>query len=202
MLQHAAAVMGLSHSMWSTVASCVAHVLCPDSHRYRSCCYRSCLRGVFTLPGPGARTRRRRICPPIRADAPPQCAEMASVVWSMLFARHDRHLAPMTKAGNFIYHGDGLHFCQWEFGTSLRMTGAQSMEDTMNAINNSVDGLSGDAFTAAQEVGILSLTECAWAMTTTLSKPMWLLARQDGERMQQHTSRCRCCWELLRQRDT
>ena len=74
-------------------------------------------------------------------------ATASSAVSSVLYLRGavGNHAEMRTSA--HIYFGDAASFHEWEFRTRLRMAGKKC------------DGLSGDAFAAAQEVGFENLCE-------------------------------------------
>ena len=78
----------------------------------------------------------------------------SSVVASVLFTRGgDSH--QVTKSGSYIYNGDASNFHEWEFRTRLRVRAAGSdAEKYAEVISKVVDGLRGDAFIIAKEVGV------------------------------------------------
>ena len=78
----------------------------------------------------------------------------SSAVASVLFSRGvDRH--EVTKSGSYIYHGDAASFHEWEFRTRLRVkTAGIDPERYADAMSKVVDGLRGDAFIIAKEVGL------------------------------------------------
>ena len=55
-----------------------------------------------------------------------------------------------------MYHGDAGSFHEWEFRTQLRVKGKKE-EFYVEAVSKVVDGLRGDAFVVAQEVGLENL---------------------------------------------
>ena len=61
-----------------------------------------------------------------------------------------------TKAGSYIYGGDASSFHEWEFRTRLRVKG-RTEDRYAEAVSKVIDGLRGDAFIVAQEVGLDSL---------------------------------------------
>ena len=64
----------------------------------------------------------------------------------------------ITKSGSYVYHGDPGKFHEWEFRTRLRCKAAESDADKYaETISKVVEGLQGDAFTVAKEVGYQSL---------------------------------------------
>ena len=78
----------------------------------------------------------------------------SSAVASVLFSRGgDGH--QVTKSGSYIYHGDAARFHEWEFRTRLRAKAAGREPDKYaDAMSRVVDGLRGEAFTIAKEVGL------------------------------------------------
>ena len=76
----------------------------------------------------------------------------SSAVSAVLFTRGDNAYTE-TKNGSFVYHGDASNFHEWEFRTRLRSKGKRGdfYVDTASRI---IDGLRGDAFVVAQELGL------------------------------------------------
>ena len=78
----------------------------------------------------------------------------SSAVASVLFSRGGDH-HQVTKSGSYIYHGDASAFHEWEFRTRLRVkTAGTDSEKYVDAMSRVVDGLRGDAFIIAKEVGL------------------------------------------------
>ena len=78
----------------------------------------------------------------------------SSAVASVLFTRGGDH-TQVTKSGSYIYHGDAATFHEWEFRTRLRVKTAGTDPDRYaDAMSKVVDGLRGDAFIIAKEVGL------------------------------------------------
>ena len=75
---------------------------------------------------------------------------------SVLFSASASAEYKETKQGTYVYKGDGINFYEWEFRTKLRSAG-KTGEHYADAVSNIVDGLRGDAFVVAQEVGLESL---------------------------------------------
>ena len=78
----------------------------------------------------------------------------SSAVASVLFTRGgEGH--QVTKSGSYIYHGDAAHYHEWVFRTELRAkaagTDATKYAEVMSRI---VDGLRGEAFIAAKDIGV------------------------------------------------
>ena len=77
----------------------------------------------------------------------------SSAVASVLFTRGgDGH--QVTKSGSYIYHGEPANFHEWEFRTELRVKAAGN-DPTQYAevMSRVVDGLRGEAFITAKELG-------------------------------------------------
>ena len=68
----------------------------------------------------------------------------------------DNHAEKRT--GTYIYYGDAASVHEWEFRTRLRIAG-KSGDQCIEAMSKVCDGLRGDAFVAAQEVGFDNLCE-------------------------------------------
>ena len=79
-------------------------------------------------------------------------------VTSLLFSGSSEKDYKETKQGTYVYKGDGLNYYEWEFRTRLRCAG-KTGEHYNDAISKIVDGLRGDAFVGAQEVGLEALYE-------------------------------------------
>ena len=78
----------------------------------------------------------------------------SSAVASVLFTRGgEGH--QVTKSGSYIYWGDAAHFHEWVFRTELRARAAGvdpvKYAEVMSRI---VDGLRGEAFIAAKDIGV------------------------------------------------
>ena len=79
---------------------------------------------------------------------------VSSVLFSASAERHYKE----TKQGTYVYKGDGLNYYEWEFRTELRVAN-KTGEHCTDAVSNIVNGIRGDAFVVAQEVGLESLFE-------------------------------------------
>ena len=90
-------------------------------------------------------------------------------VSSVLFSQSNEKDQKETKQGTFVYKGDGLNFYEWEFRTKLRVAG-KTGEHFTDAVSKVVDGIRGDAFVVAQEVGLEALYE--WDGVEKLTKAM------------------------------
>ena len=65
----------------------------------------------------------------------------------------------VTKSGSLVYGGEPGTFHEWEFRTRLLCKAAESdAEKYAETISRVVEGLKGDAFTVAREIGLESLT--------------------------------------------
>ena len=142
-------------------------------------------------------------------------------VSSVLFSGTNERDYKETKQGTFVYKGDGVNFYEWEFRTKLRVAG-KTGEHYTDAVSKIVDGLRGDAFVVAQEVGLEALYEAdgvqklcaamkemvfplteqeAKELFRQYTKPAGLLSRQKSESMRQYISRRVRCWKLLKELD-
>ena len=87
------------------------------------------------------------------------CGAMASsAVSSVLYSRDAAENPAETRAGAHICCGDGASFHEWEFRTRPRVAG-ESGDQYIEAMSKVCDGLRGDAFVAAREVGFENLCE-------------------------------------------
>ena len=85
------------------------------------------------------------------------CGTVASsAVSSVLYSRDAAGNHAETRTGAYIHCGDAASFHAWEFRTRLRITG-KSGDHYIEAMSKVCDGLRGDAFVAAQEVGFDNL---------------------------------------------
>ena len=78
----------------------------------------------------------------------------SSAVASVLFSRggDGRHV---TRSGSYIYNGDASNFHEWVFRTQLRAKAAgKEPEKYAEVMSRIIDGLRGEAFIAAKEVGL------------------------------------------------
>ena len=82
----------------------------------------------------------------------------SSAVSSVLYHRGDVHQTKETKSGSFIYWGEAANYHEWEFRTRLRVS-QKKLDAYVDAVNKVVEGLRGDAFIVAQEVGLETLWE-------------------------------------------
>ena len=89
---------------------------------------------------------------PFRKQQPDVRVGSSSAVTAVLFHRGDASTPQETKAGSYIYRGDAAHFHEWEFRTSMRAMGKRN-DAYADAVSRIVEGLRGDAFSVAQELG-------------------------------------------------
>ena len=82
-----------------------------------------------------------------------RAGEGSSAVSSVLYNRGDRAHNEETKSGSYVYSGDATNYHEWEFRTKLRMKG-KNAEQYPEAVSKIMEGLRGDAFIIAQEVGL------------------------------------------------
>ena len=81
------------------------------------------------------------------------CGAMASsAVSSVLYLRDAAGNHAEMRTSAHIYFGDAASFHEWEFRTRLRIAGKSGVQH-IEAMSKVCDGLRGDAFAAAQEVG-------------------------------------------------
>ena len=79
----------------------------------------------------------------------------SSAVSSVLYYRgHDNFKE--TRTGTYIYRGEPASFHEWEFRTRLRVRGKKG-DGYVTEASKIIDGLRGDAFVVAQEVGLDTL---------------------------------------------
>ena len=150
----------------------------------------------------------------------------SSAVSSVLFLRDAAGNHAETRAGACGYYGDAASFHGWEFRTRLRIAGKPG-DQYIEPMSKVCDGLRGDAFVAAQEVGfdnsceivngitqgirslIRRLRGMVYPFTEHESKELFRpycrpggpVSRQNGKSMKQYVSRRRRCWILLVQMD-
>ena len=88
----------------------------------------------------------------------------SSAVSSVLFSTGN-HTLSETRGGSYIYSGDAASFHEWEFRTRLRLKGSKDLGKYAEAMSKVIDGLRGDAFSIAQEVGLENLWQCGSVLT-------------------------------------
>ena len=76
----------------------------------------------------------------------------------MLYLRDAAGNRAETRTGAYVYYGDAASFDEWEFRIRLRIAGKYG-DQYIEAMYKVCDGLRGDAFVAAQEVGFDNLFE-------------------------------------------
>ena len=87
------------------------------------------------------------------------CGAMATSAVSSVFYLHDaagNHAE--TRTGGHVKYGDAASFHEWEFRTRLRIAG-KSGDQHIEPMSKVCDGLRGDAFVAAHDVGFDNLCE-------------------------------------------
>ena len=78
----------------------------------------------------------------------------SSAVASVLHSGGNKHNIEVTKAGSYIYAGEASNFHEWEFRTRLRLKAAGGDDNKYaEQMSKVVDGLRGDAFVTAKELG-------------------------------------------------
>ena len=141
---------------------------------------------------------------------------------SVLYLRDAAENYAETRTGAHIYSGDAASFHEWEFRPRLRIPG-KTGDQCIEAMSKVCDGLRGDAFPAAQEVGFDNLCESTdgrpcgidtlihqtrgmgFRLTEQESNELFRnccrlggpLSRRNGEIVKQYVSRRRRCWTLL-----
>ena len=80
----------------------------------------------------------------------------SSAVSPVIYPRGEGRQTQETKGGSFIYWGDASNYHEWEFRTRLRVS-QKKADAYVEAVNKVVEGLRGDAFIVAQEVGLDTL---------------------------------------------
>ena len=73
-----------------------------------------------------------------------------------MFARGNNTLHQETNQGSYIFSGEAGNFHEWEFRTKLRSRGKRG-DFYIDAVSRITEGLRGDAFIVAQEVGFEQL---------------------------------------------
>ena len=137
---------------------------------------------------------------------------------SLLFSRGtDKH--EITKSGSYIYENQASNYHEWEFRTKLKMKAAGQEQDRYaEAMSKVLDGLRGESFIVAKELGLEKLCTpgdefadpgvdvlieaiklSVFPQTTFEAKELFrqytkssgLLSRQNGESMHGYISRRR-----------
>ena len=99
---------------------------------------------------------------------------VSSAVSSVLFAHNEVGNQTEVSTGAYIYDGDAASVHEWEFRTRRRIAG-KTGDQYIEALSKVCDGLRGDAFAAAQEVGLDNLYEITYGRPSginTLISPM------------------------------
>ena len=79
----------------------------------------------------------------------------SSSVSSVMYSPNS-HSFVETRQGAVVYYGDAGSFHEWEFRTRLKMQGVPD-DKYAEAMSKVIDGLRGDAFVIAQQVGLTQL---------------------------------------------
>ena len=80
---------------------------------------------------------------------------VSSAVASVLYSRGEGSYHAETKSGSYVYHGDAASFHEWEFRTRLRVKASgEEPSRYAEAMSRVVDGLRGDTFIIAKEIGL------------------------------------------------
>ncbi len=146
---------------------------------------------------------------------------MATSTVSSVLYTNEAATYELTKSGKYVYWGDATSYYEWEFRTRLSILGTKDDfgHDTVVKI---VEGLRGDAFVVAQEVGlgelvatdgidqlVAAMRAIVLPLTTHEAKELFRvycktrgpLARQVGENMTPFISGRKRCWKLLKELD-
>ena len=152
----------------------------------------------------------------------------SSAVSSVLYHKNTDSIVKETKGGAFIYFGDAHSYHEWEFRTRIRLT-VRDPAFYSEAVSKVIEGLRGNAFVVAQELGyealtqpidletrtgggetlIIKMKEMVFPLTTHEAKELFrqftkhngVLTRQSGESMQHYIGRRSRCWKLLKELD-
>ena len=83
-----------------------------------------------------------------------QSKNYSSAVLSVQFTKGSEGSMPYTKTGILLYDGKASEFHEWEFRTRLRIRSAGTdAEDYAKSMSKIVEGLKGNAFTVAKDIG-------------------------------------------------
>ena len=137
-----------------------------------------------------------------------------------------------TKSGSYIYDGSVTNFHEWEFRTEMRISAALACVDSdgepkkqgiITAVNKIVEGLRGDAFDMAMDIGKVDLlteqgiNQLITNIRSTLfpieaqeakilfqsgQRPYGPMSRHNGESMISYISRRKRWWKLVTKLDT
>ena len=126
-----------------------------------------------------------------------------------------------TKSGVFIYAGDAYNFHEWHFRSMARYNGTKT-EDRFKLGNEILQGLRGDAYMVAKDMGLTALAQqdAVPVLVEKIKKtifprqeqeakelflhgqrPEGFLVRQHGESMQNYISRRRRWWIQVKELD-
>ena len=84
----------------------------------------------------------------------------SSAVASVLYSRGGTHPAEITKSGSYVFGGDASAYHECEFRTRLRIRAAgDDPKFYAEAMSKVVDGLRGEAFIVAKEIGLDKIWE-------------------------------------------
>ena len=79
----------------------------------------------------------------------------SSAVASVLYCRGGAHPAETTENGSYVFSGDASAHHEWEFRARLRIRAAgEEPKNYAEAMSKVVDGLRGEAFIVAKEIGL------------------------------------------------
>ena len=78
--------------------------------------------------------------------------------------RQNQQDTEMTKGGYLVYSGDAFHFHEWEFRTMTKYE-ATKAEDRWEIGARVVEGLRGDAYVVAEDLGTTALKQADSVVT-------------------------------------
>ena len=110
---------------------------------------------------------------------PEQRVGSSSAVTAVLFHRGDDRTPYETKQGSYIYKGDPGNYHEWEFRTKLKVMGKRG-DQYADATSRIVEGLRGDAFIVAQELGLEKLQDPGQAERPATLEDVAVPARPSG----------------------
>ncbi len=80
---------------------------------------------------------------------------MATSAVSSVLYTNEAATYELTKSGKYVYWGDATSYYEWEFRTRLSILSTKK-DFYQDAVAEIGEGLRGDAFVVAQEVGLRS----------------------------------------------
>ena len=137
------------------------------------------------------------------------------------YKRYGSDAPKETKSGSYIFSGNVQDFHEWEFRTQLRLKGMSKPEDLPFIVQKTVEGLRGDAFLIAKDIGLDELAatggkgieklidlvrDHTFPLREEEAKELFAqgqrqggpLSRQSGESMTSYLSRRTRWWKTLK----